>query len=352
MNLKHRVQNFWKYFETIREDLETALKQQDSHEYGHILEDLNSQLKRISGCKMEVEMSETGFFEMTFACGGNKNAQFASALLKKNAPSVLKEDWIINDVRPPLSERALYTVLRIKDKEVRGSDFKVYYTINDAMHMLDIKVYCEALDWVDQSYKEQVVAYMLELFIGELEFEARISSIEILDAPSDEENVCLLPNFYEDICDIIVDKDWMEYHDPLSIYTAYKLDEKPVSETLRKDMKLIVTTNPQLQEELLNKESDTCSAFKELGGEYGYLYFEKLYEDEKEALVRQQLEKEINDLLYDMSIARTMGGAVGVYYSYIDVAVFDIDGFKIALEKINEKMSFKIYYRSFLQDMM
>ena len=272
--------------------------------------------------------------------------------MKKNAPSVLKEDWIINDVRPPLSERALYTVLRIKDKEVRGSDFKVYYTINDAMHMLDIKVYCEALDGVDQSYKEQVVAYMLELFIGELEFEARISSIEILDAPSDEENVCLLPNFYEDICDIIVDKDWMEYHDPLSIYTAYKLDEKPVSETLRKDMKLIVTTNPQLQEELLNKESDTCSAFKELGGEYGYLYFEKLYEDEKEALVRQQLEKEINDLLYDMSIARTMGGAVGVYYSYIDVAVFDIDGFKIALEKINEKMSFKIYYRSFLQDMM
>ena len=194
-------------------------------------------------------MSETGFFEMTFACGGNKNAQFASALLKKNAPSVLKEDWIINDVRPPLSERALYTVLRIKDKEVRGSDCKVYYTINDAMHMLDIKVYCEALDGVDQSYKEQVVAYMLELFIGELEFEARISSIEILDAPSDEENVCLLPNFYEDICDIIVDKDWMEYHDPLSIYTAYKLDEKPVSETLRKDMQLIVTTNPQLQEQ-------------------------------------------------------------------------------------------------------
>ena len=34
---------------------------------------------------------------------------------------------------------------------------------------------------------------------------------------------------------------------------SYKLDEKPVSETLRRDMKLIVTTNPQLQEEVLNK---------------------------------------------------------------------------------------------------
>ena len=47
--------------------------------------------------------------------------------------------------------------------------------------------------------------------------------------------------------------------------------------------------------------------------------------------------KEINDLLYPMSIARTMGGAIGMYYSYIDLAVFDRDGFAIALEKINEK---------------
>ncbi len=30
-----------------------------------------------------------------------------------------------------------------------------------------------------------------------------------------------------------------------------------------------------------------------------------------------------------------------MYYSYIDLAVFDRDGFAIALEKINEKMSLK-----------
>jgi hypothetical protein len=51
-----------------------------------------------------------------------------------------------------------------------------------------------------------------------------------------------------------------------------------------------------------------------------------------------------------MSLARTIGGAIGIHYSYIDVAVFDIDGFKIALEKLNEKLSFKIYYRSFLEN--
>ena len=46
------------------------------------------------------------------------------------------------------------------------------------------------------------------------------------------------------------------------------------------------------------------------------------------------IEKEINKLFYDMSLARTIGGAIGIHYSYIDVAVFDIDGFKIALGRL------------------
>lgn len=345
MNLKQRVNEFWEYFMSIHKDLENELREGERHEVSHRIEDINEHLTSVCGCKVDIEMSDTEFFELTFTPGGNKTAQICCAILKKDAPTQLLDDWIINAFRQPLSEKAMHSVLQIKDKEYHGSDFKVFYTINEESKTLDIKIYCEGLTGMDENYREKMVAYMLELFIGELELEARISSIEIIDTPSDEENVCLLPNLYEDICDLIVAKEWMEYHDPLAIYMAYKLDEKPVNETLRKDMKLIVTTNPQLQEELLNDDFTTCKELIDKGGEYGYLYFEKMYEDEKEALVRQQLEKEINDLLYELSIARTMGGAIGIYYSYIDVAIFDIDAFKVALEKINEKMKFKLYYQ-------
>lgn len=349
MQLKHRVQNFWKYFMSVRAQLEESLRDEELSMQKHLLEDLNTQLKSIVSTSMEIEMNETGFYEMTFPCGGDKTVQLCTALLVKNAPDELKEDWIINAWRPPLSEKAMTSFIEVKGKRYTGADFKVYYTINEDIKMLDIKVYCEGLKGMEEDYRNRLVAYMLELFIGELELEARINSIEVLEKESEEENVCLLPNFYEDICDLIVDQEWQEYHDPTAIYMAYKLDEKLPSETLRKDMKMIVTTNPQLQEELLNHEYDTCKELKAHGGEYGYLFYEVLYEDEKEALVRQQLEKEINQLLYDMSIARTIGGAIGIHYSYIDVAVFDLDGFQIALEKINEKMTFKIYYRSFLE---
>lgn len=355
MNAKHRIQNFWKYFETIQRDIESALQAGDAHEIAHIVEDLNHRLTLVSGCKIEVEMSETGFYEMTFTTGGDKTAQLCAAVLKQDAPKQMADNWIINAFRQPLSERAMHTMLEINGKQYTGADFKIYYTIVNETKTITIKVYCEGLLGMEDSKKENIVAYMLELFIGELEFEARIGSVEIIDELSDEENVCLLPNFYEDICDVIIDREWMEYHDPLAIYMAYKLDKKPASETLRNDMKLIVTTNPQLQEELLNKEYETCKDFIAKGGEYGYIYYEVLYDDtlgvesEKEAIVRQQLEKEIHDLLYPMSIARTIGGAIGIHYSYIDVAVFDIDGFMIALEKMNEKMKFKMYYKAFLE---
>ena len=53
---------------------------------------------------------------------------------------------------------------------------------------------------MEEKRRESMVAFMLELFIGELEFEARISSIEIIDTPDEEaEKFCLLPNLYEDI---------------------------------------------------------------------------------------------------------------------------------------------------------
>ncbi|MEG0360136.1 MAG: hypothetical protein RR537_00775 [Longicatena sp.] len=346
MNTKYRIQAFWKYFISIQKDLEESLRTNNTNELKRINTDMNEKLKSVCGCGVEVEMNETGFYEMTFATGGNKTAQIVAAVLKKDAPKQLADNWIINAFRPPLSEKAMHTVFNSTEKQYSGVDFKVYYTIVDATKTLELKVYCEGLVGMDSDYRDQLVAYMLELFIGELEFEARISHVEVIDEESDEENVCLLPNLYEDICDIIIEREWHEYQDPLSIYVAYKLDKKPVSDTLHNDRLLIVTTHPQLQEELINKEYVTSKEFVSLGGTYGYLYYEVLYEDEKEAILRQQLEKEIHDLLYPLSIARTIGGAIGIHYSYIDVAIFDKDAFSLALEKMNKKMKFKIYYKS------
>lgn len=347
MNTKHRVQNFWKYFKGIQNELEAALAQNKEEEAQEILREMNLQVESVCDGKAELDYHD-GFYELTFHGGANKTKQYICALLKENAPKDLVNDWIINSYRQPLSETALAMVVKLEDKEYSGADFTLYYEIDEQAKCIHVKIYSEALTALDRDKKQNIAIAMLELFIGEIELEARIGDIEIIDQPDHEaENFCLLPNFYEDLCDIVIDKEWSEYKEPCAIYSAYKIDQEIVSETLRKDMKLIVTTNPQLQEELLNHELDSCNEAIRFGSVYGYLFYEIEQKGEEIAIVRQQLEKELQELFYPMSIARTIGGAIGTHYAYIDLIIFDIDAFEIILERLNEHLPFKVYYRQF-----
>lgn len=348
MDTRYRVKNFWKYFMSVHKEIEQAFQANDEELLTELRKEVNNQVNSVCDASAELEWQD-GFYELTFNGGLNKTKQYICALLKKNAPKELVNDWIISGYRQPLSQSALHAQLKLDDEVYSGSDFMVYYEINHEAKCIDIKLYSKALDGLENTKQQSIATAMLELFIGEIELEARIGNIQILEQPeSDADNYCLLPNFYEDICDIVIDEEWSEYQEPCAIYAAYKLDQNLSSDTPRKDMKLIITTNSQLQTELLNQENDSCEEARRFGSEYGYLYYEIEQEGEQIALVRQQLEKELQTLFYENNIARMIGGAIGTVYAYVDCMVFDKDAFSILLEKLNEHLSFPLYYQSFM----
>lgn len=347
MDTKHRVKNFWHYFMGVRSELEAALRQGDDDALNDLRRELTMQVASVCDAQAELETHD-GFFEITFHGGANKTKQYICALLKKDAPQELVDDWIINAFRQPLSQSALHTRLTIDEQTYSGADFIVYYEIDHQAKCIPIEVYCPALNKLEEERRLSIVIAMLELYIGEIELEARIGDIHIVDQPrSDAPNFCYLPNFYEDICDIVINEDWCEYREPCAIYSAYKLDQANIADRLRKDMKLIITTNAALQEELLNQETDSCDEASRFGAEYGYLYYEIEQEGKAIALVRQQLERELQELLYPLSIARTIGGAIGTHYAYIDLIVFDADALAIILERLGEHLPFALYYQTF-----
>ena len=69
--------------------------------------------------------------------------------------------------------------VNIKDKAYTGADFTVFYEIDTVKSMpACIYVYCPGFaDIADEERKREMSAYMLELFLGELELEARIASV-------------------------------------------------------------------------------------------------------------------------------------------------------------------------------
>lgn len=345
MSIKKQVKRFWKIFETERKNLEKALLEHNHEEVSEIKKILATYFEELCNCELDIE-EEDGIFEITFLPEQEKNAQIICALLKQLAPDVVKTNWVIHSSLPPLSQKALNTVLRLNNQDYGADDFSVYYEIDTNNHCLDVEVYCDAFQAMEPNKAMEIAVYMIQLYIGEVALEAYINHIEVIDAKKSG-NASLLSHFYEMLLDIIVEQKWSEYKDATSIYRAYKLEEEKIMEDVRKDMKMIFTIHPLMIGETLEGESFIANQFFDLGGEYGYLYYEHANSEVNDALVRQKLEQKLNELLYPIGVARSIGGAIGTKYAYIDLAIFDKQDFLKVLPKINEKLSIKLNYTPF-----
>ncbi|MDF9824074.1 hypothetical protein M2475_000412 [Breznakia sp. PF5-3] len=345
MSIKKQVKRFWKVFLEEKNNLEKALAENNSGEINEIVKILNTYFEEFTNSSLEVGISDD-FYELTFHSGQDKNVQLICAVLKSFAPKALSDKWIINAYLPPLSEKALHTVLRIKEQEYHPEDFIVYYTIDDVNKSFHVEIYCDAFSVLDPNKANEIAVYMLQLFIGECALEAYIGNIEVIDAQKGG-NYAILPEFYEVMLEIIDEKEWPEYNDPTTIYRVYQLQDEKIVDEVRKDMKMIFTVHPILISEVLNNEFVTYHEFYDYGGEFGYLYYKNNHGSDADALYRQQLEKKLNELLFPHGIAKSIGGAIGTNYSYIDLAIYDKEEFLKALDKINNHLSVELTYKAF-----
>lgn len=346
MSIRKQAMRFWKIFLEEKRNLETALLNHNEQEIQEIKKILGTYFEELCNCELEVE-EEDGVFELLLFPEQEKNAQIICSLLKQIAPPEVKQNWVIHACLPPLSKKALSTIVRIKEQDYGSDQFVVYYEIDDEGHFVDVKLYCDAFAHLDPNKATEIGLYMLQLNIGEIALEGYINVINVVDEKPTQEKACSLSSFFEVLLDIIEEKEWTMYEDVTSIYRAYHLSEEKIEETLRKDMKMIVTMHPLLMNEYLNDEYFIYHQFFDLGGEYGYLYYENEVKSAGDAYVRQTLEKNIHELLYPLGIARTIGGAIGTKYAYIDLAIFDKEAFLKALPKINNKLDVKLAYKSY-----
>ena len=115
VNCKMRVKYFWENFMAMREELESALREEDEAQLEELRGEIDRMLEKVCGCKALIERNADGFFEFTLDTGPNKTVQYIAALIRQNAPRELVEDWIINAWLPPFTSKAANAAVRIKD---------------------------------------------------------------------------------------------------------------------------------------------------------------------------------------------------------------------------------------------
>lgn len=346
ITIRNQAKRFWKTFELERKNLEKALLENNNEEISEIKKILGTYFEELCNCSIEIN-EEDGIFELTLLPELDKNAQIICELTKKIAPDSLR-NWVIHACLPPLSQKALNTLLRIENVEYSADDFRVYYEIDEVSRCLNLELYCPAFAVMEANKALEIGYYMLELFIGEAAFEGYINQMNVIDKTSENLNSYItLSHFYECLLEIVEDKKWSVYNDPTAIYRVYQIDDYKISEDVRKDMKVIFTIHANLMNEVLNDEQHLSTQFFDFGGEFGYLYYQHEKNEVNDSIIRQSLEKNLNELLYPLGIARSIGGAIGTKYAYIDLAIFDKKAFVSALSKINEKLEIKLIYESF-----
>jgi hypothetical protein len=350
MSVYENVVTFWKNFSLEEDRLIQALASKDYETLGDILELLNEEVYRISGARFFVEDTADDL-EMTFDAGPNKTSQYITALLKKLAPEDVKHKWIINDVLPPLSQKAIEVQVQMKDQTYTLTDFHVFYTVHEQSQTISALLYCPGFSSIgNPEYKKEMAMYLIETAIGQLYYEAYLSSIDAIDTPPKEEmKFCSLVDFFETIDQIVLKNHWKEYKSPLDIYSVYQPHQDIASDSLRKDMKIIFTTHPLLAEESLGESNDVSLDLKAKDGEYGYMYYSNPLEGKDNALFRQELSKNLDEKISSQHAGKVIGGAMGKSYSYIDWIVYDKDRFMKIFDQLKDQLEdvVDIHYRSF-----
>lgn len=352
MSVISNIKEFWSRFEDEQNDLLQALKNKDYTALSEVLEGLDQECYAISGAHMFVEDTFEQP-EMTFDAGPNKTTQLICQQMKKLAPSEIKKVWIINDTLPPLSQKAIEAQLQIKDEIYTLFDFTAFYTCDDQAQSFSIRLYCPGFSLIENpEHKREMCIYLVELAIGQNMMESFVSLVDYIDQPENGVDFCNLTELYDVIEEAVQKGKWKDYKHPTDIYSVYQPHQDFAHDSLRKDMKIIFTTNPSLIEESLGNKADVLLDLKAKDGEYGYVYFSNLFNGKDDAIFRQELSRKLDAAFAPLHCAKVIGGAIGKSFSYIDLIVFDEDLFLKAFSQIQKQLhqQVELHYRAFSED--
>lgn len=340
---------FWKHFEQQEATIRQCLINQDYETLFPIVEALDEEVYENFGTHFFVE-NTYGEFEATFDTGPNKTCQYLGNMLVRLAPNGITKKWILHETLPPLSQKAIQAQVQIKDGVYTLSDFYAFYEVDDNSQTVSVKIYCPAFSLIDNDENKRLMSlYLLELALGQKEYEAYISNVTYLDQPDRNLKFCELMAFYDTLCDMAEEKGWKFYDSALDIYSVYQPYQDFAHDSLRKDMKIIFTTNPLLIETTLEKQGDVLLDMEAKQGEYGFIYYSNPYNNQQDAIYRQTLTKQFSDMFEKYPVARVIGGAMGKSYSYIDVAIFDRQEFDKLFARIQKQLrdNVKLHYSNF-----
>ena len=344
MSIKSNVKEFWTYFLKNLNDIENALQSNDQDRIKKWNETLGNKCLSVAGCYCSLEKDDD-LYLLTFEPMKDKTSQIICVYLKKFAPKSLVDNWIIFDCIPPLSDKVYHYKFNIDEKDYSIYDIEIgFIETPKVKDSFSVSLVCVAFSNMNDNEKEVLSEMYVQNVLGDLVYNSYVEKIEC--SIERKENVKYVPliDGYDEIIDFMELHNYKTYSDCTQIYSVYKLSEENVSDEVLKDRILISTIQPLNFVEVMNNDRRSLNQITRLQGEVGFLVLEINQFDEHTALQKRVLEKQLNDLLYDLGIARVCGSGIAQKRIYFEVFIFDKEEFKKAIVKVVSKLQLPMTY--------
>lgn len=326
-NFRERTEAAWAAFAAIEEELRQIIDTDKMRERGE-------ELMEKCGAALELALSSPAFelgvtgkkYELILSAEGIRARLFPLVYFQNHAPEQVLEHWDILVGRQP--SEGFY--LRAGEASICAEDVQVW--IEQEEHGgLSLTVCCEKLKPLMKENEDRVwwlLYTLLDQVLGEISAIALISRMDITEQPKEEKAVLLseLPQALQDMgCTL-----WEDAGDYLdNSYIGY---EREPEEDPEADWRLDVYTGssrlPVLINEYMNAQSDTMDDYHRDGIVAGFLCYPLTGFPEKDRAeeilgFRDALQAAIQENA-GRDAAVFLGGAVGLYYGYLDLIAWDL----------------------------
>lgn len=347
MSIKSNALAFWKYFLKNQKEIESALESQDKDKIKFWNDKLGDECLKVAGCYLSIER-EDDFNLLTFEPMRDKTSQIICVYLKKFAPKALVDSWIIFDCIPPLCDKINHYRFNIDEKDYTIHDIEIgFIETPKVKDSFSVSLVCEAFENMNDNEKDIIGETYVQNVLGDLVLNSYVEKIECSPVKKDFVKYVPMAEGYDEIIDFMELHNYKPYSDCTQIYTVYKLDEENTSDEILDDRILISTIHPMNFIEVMNNERRSLNQITRLQGEVGFLVLSIDEFNESVAEQKRVLEKELNDLLYELGIARVTGSGIAPKRVYFEMFIFDKEEFKKAVVKVVSKLNLPITYLAY-----
>ncbi len=338
-SFKERIDLFWRLFleeeASLRESLENEENFQGARQH---IEELIDNTFSTRNCEIGFNKS-TNKWELMLTPEGDKARLFALSYWKEEAPSQLLEHWTFYEMRKPMANAENFK-LHMYDTVLEVRDVLLYPSLEEGR--VNLRVYSEKLNELDEAEAYLMLYIFMQQFIGEAYDMAYIGEVEIVPNLEIEEAL-LLTELKAYIEDMIEEGYVPVYGDLCEVFTAYELlPSKERRCPLREDIYEGKNALMALVHEYYTNKVGVLDEGQQLGITYGFIFFNTENMSKESALsVRNRLEDQLIKASREKHFVRYIGGATGLFNSYIDCIVYDMIEFTSYMEQLIEKYGFE-----------